>query len=83
MRCISIFHRSEDVFVPLNRKENLATRQILSSICTDAARRGAPKVIQVADRYHLVANLRDALQKLLDRKRTGCVAKNLGGMLWT
>ncbi len=33
MRCISIFHRSEDVFVSLNRKENLATRQILSSIC--------------------------------------------------
>src|SRR5437899_2151448 len=32
MRCISIFHKSEDVFVPLNRKENLATRQILSSI---------------------------------------------------
>jgi len=36
----------------------------------DAARRGAPKALQVADRYHLVANLRDALQKLLDRKRT-------------
>jgi len=36
----------------------------------DAARRGAPKAVQVADRYHLVANLRDALQKLLDRKRT-------------
>jgi transposase len=35
----------------------------------DAARRGAPKAVQVADRYHLVANLRDALQKLLDRKR--------------
>ena len=25
--------------------------------------------MQVADRYYLVANLRDALQKLLDRKR--------------
>ena len=36
----------------------------------DAARRGAPKAVHVADRYHLVANLRDALQKLLDRKRT-------------
>ena len=36
----------------------------------DAARRGAPKAVQVADRYHLVANLRGALQKLLDRKRT-------------
>ena len=35
----------------------------------DAARRGAPKAVQVADRYHLVANLRDALQKLLDRIR--------------
>ncbi len=37
----------------------------------DAARRGAPKAVQVADRYHLVANLRDALQKLRDRKRAG------------
>ena len=36
----------------------------------DAARKGAPKAIQVADRYHLVANLREALQKLLDRKRS-------------
>jgi transposase len=36
----------------------------------DAARRGVLKAIQVADRYHLVANLRDALQKLLDRKRS-------------
>jgi len=35
----------------------------------DAARRGAPSAVQVADRYHLVANLRGALQKLLDRKR--------------
>ena len=36
----------------------------------DAARKGAPRAIQVADRYHLVANLREALQKLLDRKRS-------------
>ncbi len=35
----------------------------------DAARRGAPSAVQVEDRYHLVANLRGALQKLLDRKR--------------
>ena len=69
MRCISIFHRSEDVFVPLNRKENLATRQILSSICTDAVKRALPQAIQVADRYHLVQNLREHLQRFLDRKR--------------
>lgn len=36
----------------------------------EGARKGAPKAIQVADRYHLIANLREALQKVLDRKRS-------------
>jgi transposase len=35
----------------------------------EGAKKGAPDAIQVADRYHLVANLRDALQRLLDRER--------------
>lgn len=36
----------------------------------DAARKAAPQAIQVADRFHLVKNLREKLQALLDRKRT-------------
>lgn len=35
----------------------------------EGAKKGAPDAIQVADRYHLVANLRDVLQRLLDRER--------------
>jgi transposase len=31
---------------------------------------GAPEAIQVADRFHLLTNLREALQRLLDRHRT-------------
>lgn len=40
-----------------------------ASSYAEGAKRGAPDAIQVADRYHLVANLRDALQRLLDRQR--------------
>ena len=35
----------------------------------DAARKGAPQAQQVADRYHLLVNLREALKKLMDRKQ--------------
>jgi Transposase/zinc-finger of transposase IS204/IS1001/IS1096/IS1165 len=34
-----------------------------------AAQKGAPQAQQVADRYHLIVNLRDALKKLMDRKQ--------------
>jgi transposase len=40
-----------------------------ASAYAEGAKQGAPDAIQVADRYHLVANLRDALQRLLDRER--------------
>lgn len=33
----------------------------------DGARKGAPEAVQVADRFHLLQNLREALQRLLDR----------------
>lgn len=33
----------------------------------DAARQGAPQARQVADRWHLLANLREALERYLDR----------------
>jgi transposase len=34
----------------------------------EGARRGAPDAVQVADRWHLLANLREALERLLTRK---------------
>ena len=33
----------------------------------DGATKGAPQAVQVADRFHLLQNLREALQRLLDR----------------
>lgn len=40
-----------------------------SSAYADGAARGAPDAIQVADRFHPVANLREALRQLLERNR--------------
>jgi transposase len=34
----------------------------------DGARKGAPKAVQVADRFHLLVNIGDALERLLARK---------------
>jgi len=36
----------------------------------DAVKRALPHALQVADRYHLVQNLREHLQRFLDRKPT-------------
>lgn len=36
----------------------------------DGARRGAPQAIQVADRFHLLRNLRDAMQRLVEQRWT-------------
>jgi transposase len=41
-----------------------------ASAYADAVKRALPHAIQVADRYHLIQNLREHLQRLLDRKRT-------------
>src|SRR2546421_12237506 len=41
-----------------------------ASAYADAAKRALPHATQVADRYHLVHNLREHLQQFLDRKRT-------------
>ncbi len=40
-----------------------------SNTYADAAARGAPTAAQVADRFHLMANLREALRQLLERNR--------------
>jgi transposase len=53
-------------------------------IYAEGARRGAPDAVQVADRWHLLTNLREALERLLTRKhadlpslprRDNCVGK--------
>jgi transposase len=41
-----------------------------ASAYADAVKRALPHAIQVADRYHLIGNLREHVQRLLDRKRT-------------
>src|SRR5512135_3014505 len=41
-----------------------------ASAYADAVRRALPHATQVADRYHLVQNLREHLQRWLDHKRT-------------
>jgi transposase len=35
------------------------------------ARQGAPNAVQVADRWHLLCNVREAVERLLDRQRLG------------
>lgn len=41
-----------------------------ASAYSEGAREGAPDAIQVADRFHLMKNLGDALERLLNRKRS-------------
>ncbi len=40
----------------------------------EGARRGAPDAIQVADRFHLLQNLREAIQRMLDRQQAALKA---------
>ncbi|HSH79976.1 MAG TPA: ISL3 family transposase [Herpetosiphonaceae bacterium] len=44
---------------------------------TRGATEGAPQAIQVADRFHLLVNLREALERLMDRNRSPNGAKNV------
>jgi transposase len=45
-----------------------------ASASADAARKGAPEATQVADRFHLLLNLREPMQRLLEQKRS-CLPK--------
>src|SRR5947209_5049212 len=57
-------------FATGNRKVSFAEAVGLIFHLQDAAKRALPHATQVADRYHLVHNLREHLQQFLDRKRT-------------
>src|ERR1700730_10765581 len=50
-------------------RRNVPLRQTPSSICTAAARKGAPQAQQVADRFHLLQNVRERLKEVMDRKQ--------------
>ncbi len=62
---------AEAVFPWLEKHQeiNVVSRDRASAYA-DAVKRALPHATQVADRYHLVQNLREHLQRFLDRKRT-------------
>jgi transposase len=62
--------RSETVKIWLEQhpEVEIVSRDRASSYA-DAARQGAPQAEQVADRFHLIKNVREKLKELLDRKR--------------
>lgn len=49
----------------------------------DGATRGAPEAVQVADRFHLVQNLHEALQRVLDRHQRALQAASTPAVLAT
>jgi transposase len=64
--------RTADAVLPWlkrHREIDVVSRDRASAYA-DAVKRALPDATQVADRYHLVQNLREHLQQFLDRKRT-------------
>ena len=64
--------RTVDAVLPWleSHQEIEVVSQDCASAYADAVKRALPHATQVADRYHLIQNLREHLQRLLDRKRT-------------
>jgi transposase len=64
--------RTADAVVPWlkNHPEIDVVSRDRASAYADAVKRALPHAIEVADRYHLVQNLREHVQRVLDRKRT-------------
>src|SRR5207247_3485696 len=56
-------------WLPSHQEIEVVSRDRASAYA-DAVKRALPHATQVADRYHLVQNLREHLQRFLDRKRT-------------
>jgi transposase len=62
---------AEAVFPWLERHQEIdVVSRDRASAYADAVKRALPHATQVADRYHLIQNLREHLQRFLDRKRT-------------
>ncbi len=64
--------RTADAVLPwLKRHQEIdVVSRDRASAYADAVKRALPHATQIADRYHLVQNLREHLQRFLDRKRT-------------
>jgi len=64
--------RTADAVIPWleSHQEIVLVSRDRASAYADAVKRTLPQATQVADRYHLVQNLREHLQRFLDRKRT-------------
>ena len=62
---------AEAVFPWLERHQEIdVVSRDRASAYADAVKRALPHATQVADRYHLIQNLRERLQRFFDRKRT-------------
>jgi transposase len=64
--------RTAEAVLPwLNRHQEIdVVSRDRASAYADAVKRALPHAMQVADRYHLIQNLREHLPRFLDRKRT-------------
>src|SRR5260370_4966828 len=62
---------AEAVFPWLEKHQEIdVVRRDRASAYADAVKRALPHATEVADRYHLIQNLREHVQRFLDRKRT-------------
>jgi transposase len=57
-----------EAWLRAHREVEIISRDRAGEYAT-AARKGAPQAQQVADRFHLLVNLRDGLKKLMERKQ--------------